>query len=870
MKHLLKNKRELLLIIILVISVIIINCFSMLKLYHEKKKVVETELTNKVLEQKILIVKLNIEFKDEQKIIKILVNDISSNYQFSIVKVSDSTTHILLSSKNEIETDLLTNTQLNKTQEVEFSKYKDKNNKTSQIFYTYIFDLNWYVVYQIHEINLIKPYIKTFIISSIIAILVLSLASFLLLKILNLFNKDVVDTQKRFMNIVKNTEAAYFFINKEGIVIEINKAFLKLYKYDNENEVLGKNIADIQRNQKKEAVENFINQILENNPNFLSGEFERINKDNTTGFNSFSVRPVTSQGEIIGIEGFLIDITQIKLNEKNITENQAILKKQNEEYETINSELKQTNTELIIAKEEIEKNEKRFKNYLENAPDGIFVTDRKGNYIGVNPAAVKLTGYSEEELLTKNIKDLVASDHLERGLQHFNTLLKVGKSINDIKFVKKDGTEYYMEVSAVKLSENEFIGFCKDTTNRKKTEELLLKKNNEIASQNEEYKQINEELFVAKQKAEESMLLKSAFLQNISHEVRTPMNSIIGFSQLLTKPNLSHEKITLFNEKITISCENLLNIITDIIEISQIETSKVLINEAEFNIIEMINTVYDNVKNRYREKNINFNLNINTNLKELYIKGDKYKIYKIIFHLLDNAVKFTPEGVVKLDCFVSDSTLNFKVSDTGIGISSDKQQLIFEPFRQIEIGTTRKFGGNGIGLSIVKKYTEILDGKLSLTSEVGNGSIFLVQIPNLHKCKFVVNNKNRLHEKRDLQKYTILIVDDEKINYEYLRTLLSETKAKVLYASDGQQAIDFCRNNSNINLILMDIKMPIIDGYVATQIIKQFRPELAIIAQTAYALESDKIKFIEIGFANYLTKPIYEENFFEMINKYLD
>ncbi len=865
------HKKEGFLIGILTLSILLINFISIYNLYNEKKLIMDIEYKNHLSEQSIII---DIGFESTKDLTQILIpfkHKTSSNGKIAVVQKNDTALEILSSQQDENVMTMIKNYKkidFQETDSIIFLEYLNIENQKIKLYYTYLAKPNCFVIYEIKDVNLLVPYIKVFVKTSIIAIFILLVAAFLIFKIVAIFNKNMAETHARFLNIVKNADAAYFFIAPDGIIKEINKAYVKLHKYESEKEIIGLHLTNIRTDLTNETVNDLITNVIARKPTYLNGECPYFSKDGSVGYSSFSVRPVVSGGKTIGIEGFLIDITPMKLNEIRLQKNETNLKNQNEEYESINEELKQANLQLTNAKEEIEKSERRLRNYLQNAPDGIFVCDRQGNYTAVNPAACLLTGYQETELLKMSIRDLLDPSNLNTGAEHFANLLKNGKSLGTIKFIRKNKTEYYMEIAAVKIKENEFIGFCKDVTIQVNNAKILQQKNNEIEAQNEEYKQINEELLIAKQKAEESVRLKTSFLQNISHEVRTPMNSILGFSQLLTRPNLSQEKILSFNEKISTSCENLLNIITDIIEISQLETSVVNVAKEEFNVIELLNDSIDLIKNRHKAKSLDFIFSINTNLKELYIKNDKYKISKILFHLLDNAAKFTHTGSVKLDCNISDNYLIIKVIDTGIGINETEQNIIFEPFRQVELGTTRKYGGNGVGLSIVKKYVDILDGTLSLLSKPDTGSTFAIQIPNHSKCKFVVNKSIPL-KKMNLKNHVILIVEDEEINFQYLKVLLEDTEATVIRAVNGQQAVDICESAEKINIILMDIKMPILDGYEATKIIKRLRPNLPIIAQTAYALENERTQFLTSGFNDYITKPIYEENFFKILTKYI-
>ncbi len=380
--------------------------------------------------------------------------------------------------------------------------------------------------------------------------------------------------------------------------------------------------------------------------------------------------------------------------------------------------------------------------------------------------------------------------------------------------------------------------------------------------------QTQTDLIKAKEKAEESDKLKTAFLNNISHEFRTPLNAIAGFSEIITMPNHSQEKLLKFSGIIAESSNKLIEIVTDVIEISQIQAKQISIKNNSFDFIQLINELTLYFKPQISKKGLDFIYNINSICPIFNIYSDKDKLHKIIKHLIDNAVKFTHHGSVIVDFFLSNEKIEFTVTDTGIGISKEMQQIIFEPFRQIETGLCRNYGGNGVGLAIIKGFIELLSGTITMQSVPNVGTQFNISIPILCQAftDKILIDKVLKNKKIGI----ILIVDDEQSNYEYLFEILQQFFPEILYAANGQQAIDICRANTKIDLVLMDIKMPIMEGHTATKLIKAFRPELTIIAQTAYALDSDKERFLESGFDDYICKPIRAEILFATIDKYIN
>lgn len=383
-----------------------------------------------------------------------------------------------------------------------------------------------------------------------------------------------------------------------------------------------------------------------------------------------------------------------------------------------------------------------------------------------------------------------------------------------------------------------------------------------------------EEIKKALLKAEESDKLKTAFLHNMSHEVRTPLNAIVGYSQIIVEPNHSAEELETYSEIIIKSSDSLTDIITDVIEISQIQANQVKIKLTEIDMVLFITNVVTGFTKRAKEKDIALMLNQNIPHKEYFILSDIEKIEKIFTHLIGNALKFTHQGSIEISSKIQRETLQFTISDTGIGITDDTQKVIFEPFRQLETDLELNYRGNGLGLPIVKAYTKLLNGSISLKSEINKGTTFVLTLPtnnqSIEPSKTVINeNYTKAIPETDYSVNTILIAEDEHTNYQYLHELLKNTDINILHAKNGQDAVDLCRNNNKIDLILMDIRMPVMDGNTAAKLIKAFRPDIPIIAQTAYALEEEKSNYSKV-FDDYITKPINAKLFRQKMKVYID
>lgn len=369
-----------------------------------------------------------------------------------------------------------------------------------------------------------------------------------------------------------------------------------------------------------------------------------------------------------------------------------------------------------------------------------------------------------------------------------------------------------------------------------------------------ERKRAEIELVEAKEKAEEGDNLKTAFLNNISHELRTPMNAILGFSHFLIQEHENQEKREMYKGIIEDSCNKLLDIITNIIDISHVQSNqlKLIIDKAQLG--EILNEKRKVFKQIADNKDVKFNISSNVD-NLLFLNTDTYKLKRTLSHLIDNALKFTYKGEVAVICTQPHpDVIEFSVSDTGIGISKEMQTKVFEPFRQVEGGAIRTFGGPGIGLSIAKAYIELMGGEIALKSTINIGTTIKFSIPINYNIE---NDPQFLKSKEiNLANKTVLIAENNIQHYSQLVSSLSSYLPKIIHARNGIEAIDQCRNQSSIDLVIMNIEMPDLDGCTSAQQIKTFRPDLFIIGQTDKLTDDEKSKLNGIVFDDYLPKPI--------------
>jgi len=411
----------------------------------------------------------------------------------------------------------------------------------------------------------------------------------------------------------------------------------------------------------------------------------------------------------------------------------------------------------------------------------------------------------------------------------------------------------------------------------KRAAELVIA-NNELAFQNNEKEKRAAELIIAKDQAEQSDRLKTAFLANMSHEIRTPMNGVLGFASLLKEADLTGEEQQEYIKLIEQSGIRMLNIINDIIDISKIESGLMEVRFKGSNINEQIDFIYTFFKPEMERKKIKFSMRKPLPEKEALIITDREKMYAILTNLVKNAIKFTDEGSIKFGYNLKKEeqtkVLEFFIKDTGIGVPKEKKEAIFERFIQADIADLRANQGTGLGLSISKAFVELMGGKIWVKSKEGTGSTFYFTTPyNLYKQTFTGIDsfvQDTVRTNAQINKLRVLIVEDDQTSDLFLTTMLRKVSNEVLHAETGTKAVKACRDNPDLDLVLMDIKMPDMNGYEATRQIRKFNKDIIIIAQTAFAQTYDRIKALEAGCNDHITKPIIKETFLPLIQKYFN
>lgn len=418
---------------------------------------------------------------------------------------------------------------------------------------------------------------------------------------------------------------------------------------------------------------------------------------------------------------------------------------------------------------------------------------------------------------------------------------------------------------------------------QKDLEKIVAERTRELVSTNFELKEkivarniAEEKLKVALSKAMEADRTKSAFLATISHELRTPLNAIIGFSDLIDETTPS-EEILKFSRIINQSGNHLLKIVEGIFDITLIESGHVTIRKSLFTIGDILDNVHGVCIAEQRalgKETLSLVKEAPAALIDKTIESDQYKIQQILINLVKNSLKFTSEGEVRFGVTETKDKesryLSFFVKDTGIGIPAGKEDFIFQDFTQIDHNLTRQYGGVGIGLSVAKKLVELLGGTISVDSEEGKGSLFSFSIPLIQPGENHDGSSSAVETPLNMvdKTKTILVAEDEQSAYLLIEAYLKGLGYKLIRALNGEEAVNICKENG-VDLVLMDINMPVLDGYEATGIIKKVRPGLPVVAQTAYAMAGDREKALRAGCDDHIEKPVRRQALLQVINKHL-
>ncbi|MEI7501242.1 MAG: PAS domain S-box protein [Bacteroidota bacterium] len=646
-------------------------------------------------------------------------------------------------------------------------------------------------------------------------------------------------SEQKFNDIVTNLDEGFYSCTLDGLLLEHNVAFKRIFGFDPNQDMKGVKIPDFWQNPEKRL--EYLDKLMNKGfiRNYLVNTKTISGQKTVVMVNSHLVK--AENGKIVRIEGTLADFT-----------------------------------ERVRMEEALQQSEEKYSKTFLTSPYAITITSAEdGKFIEINDAFTSISGFTREDAAADSSVGLKLWVDIEDRKRVVSALLE-GSEVKDKEFqFRKKNSEIItclFSAQIIHINDKPFVLSCiNDITEHKLSELLLKNKSEQIEAQNKKYKQLNEELFVSKERAEESDRLKSTFLANMSHEIRTPMNGILGFSELLQVPHLTGEEQQEYISMIERSGKRMLNIISDIVNISKIESGQMDSSISETNISQQIEFIYTFFNPAAEKKGIALLFKNTLTSKESIIKTDREKIYAIFTNLVGNAIKYTNEGFIEFGVEKKGDYLEFFVKDTGGGVPENQQEIIFERFRQGNDLITRPYEGTGLGLSISKAYVEMLGGKIWLESEFGKGSTFFFTLPYnvaLESKTGSTKISSEITAEHHVRNLKILIAEDDQTSLSFLSTVLRMFCREILKVGTGVEAVEACRNNPNIDLVLMDITMPDLNGYAATRQIREFNNDVIIIAQTAYAMVDDREKALEAGCNDYLAKPIRIDALKGLIQKY--
>jgi PAS domain S-box-containing protein len=619
----------------------------------------------------------------------------------------------------------------------------------------------------------------------------------------------------KYRSIFENIQDVYYEVKPDGLILEISPSIGTISNYTRK-EILGKNLNDLYASVDDRNA--FLVKLQKDH--FLKDyEVNLKDKDGSILPCAISARYVTDKTDkSVKISGVMRDVRERKQNEEHI---------------------------------------RLLSSALESAANAIVITDNKGTIIWSNRAFTILTGFTREEVLGDNPRILKSDLQDTRFYKSLWDTIRQGKVWKGELINRRKNRELYYEEMTItpvgSISENMtyFIAIKNDITERKKAEKDLIQ---------------------AKEKAEESDRLKTVFLQNLSHEIRTPMNAIIGFSDLLDANIYEKEKMGYCTHIIKEKSHELLGIINEILDISMIEAGQMPVNKEEVNINNLLYEIYvffEGYKSQIEKGNIaikyypipdNFNNTITT---------DKIKLTQIFNNLLFNALKFTDSGEINFGYHsLQGDVLQFYISDTGMGIPANKQTLIFDRFRQADEGATRKKGGVGLGLSIVKGLVDLLEGSIRLSSDPGKGSTFYLTLPVCLAETEIDNAAAKELIMNRIKNKSILVVEDDYYNLDFLKETLTREGGKLTAARSGHEGSEKIKGMDNLDIVLLDIGLPDISGLDLIPEIKAIFPAAVIIALTAYATPADKEKCLKAGCNDFISKPTNITTVLKKINSF--
>lgn len=629
--------------------------------------------------------------------------------------------------------------------------------------------------------------------------------------------KELSDSEAQYRTLFESANDAMFIATKDNVFLKCNPKAVQMFEMESEKDLKGTTPGtfsaefqlDGQRSEKKAA--EIVKEVLKGNKTsaFL---WKNRTKNGKEFYTEISLSPIYINNELC-VLSILRDINERREMQKKIEE------------------------------------EQRFATALINAiPGEFFVWTENAEIIRWNKAMEEKSKFSGEEIKKMSMLQWFKKEEHTMIQEAVAKCLRDGFASCEANPLNKEGTTTPTFYTACRLNldnKRYLVGIGLDITEQKKTQKALIK---------------------AKEKAEEADKLKTAFLASLSHEIRTPMNGILGFSELLKDGSMSKAEQKEYISIIERSGKRMLSIINDLIDISKIESGHLTLDKIPTSINKLLDEVYTFFKPQSEQMGLKFTCFKSLAESDSIIDIDKGKIIQVLTNLINNAFKFTNKGEISFGYDLNQGKLEFHVKDTGIGIASDMQALVFERFRQANLEISKKHEGSGLGLSISKAFVEKHGGKMWLDSTEGEGSTFYFSLPYEPSAE-----KSRTSQKKHTLPIpagiSIMIAEDDDTSHMLLNKILAKGDFKIFHAYNGQEAVDILEQKNKIDLILMDLKMPEMNGITATKIIKEKFPNLPIVAQSAFSHDADIRKAVDAGCDGFISKPIDQDELFAAINR---
>jgi len=626
--------------------------------------------------------------------------------------------------------------------------------------------------------------------------------------------ESIAKSEDRFRSIFNNLQDAFLQCDLSNKLTLVSPSTASMFGYQSADEMIGLPVLELYANPVDREL---MNAVLSEHNQVVDYIVTAKRKDGSSFWTSMSVYHRYFGSEIIGYEAVIRDITERKKHEDQI---------------------------------------KTLSTVVDQSPSMIVITDKSGNIEYVNAEFSRFTQYSSREVIGRIPLIFNEKYHTPESYATMWETLREGKPwISEFKNRKKEGDIFWENITAFPLTSADglirnYIIISDDITDKR---------------------QLLDDLVKSKEKAEESDRLKSAFLANMSHEIRTPMNGILGFTELLKEPNLSGTEQQFYIQVITESGNRMLNLMNNLIDISRIESGEVKIIHSTFDIKKKFEHLFDFFNQEAKAKGLRLIYKCNLLSDDFCFETDVQKLDSILENLVKNAIKFTRIGTIEFGCEKSENYYKFFVKDSGTGIDPEHQGIIFDRFRQASESLSRPYEGAGLGLSISKAYVEILGGKIWVESEIDKGTTFHFTLPDRKETKQDIFISETHLTKKNMtipSKLKLLLVEDDDVSMNFMEIIAEKFCKEIYKANTGAEAVTIFRNNQDINIILMDIKLPVMDGLEATRQIRQFNKEVVILAQTAYSMVGDREKAIAAGCDDYISKPIDMVKLKALVMKY--